>query len=109
MPLGRMRGGVGTEVVACLERLLGDPGSEGIAEDALGDVRRFAGVAARRASGRLLCAPPKGTSAAGRGLPCELLPSRWAADGFAHRLLPRARSLRGRPAADRAPGLPARS
>ncbi|MEX3103606.1 MULTISPECIES: hypothetical protein [unclassified Streptomyces] len=43
--LGRMRGGVGTEVLACLERLLGDLELGGIAEDALGDVRWFADMA----------------------------------------------------------------
>ncbi|WP_416974550.1 hypothetical protein [Streptomyces sp. 4F14] len=42
--LGRTRGVVGPEVVACLERLLGDPELGGTAEDALGDVRSFADV-----------------------------------------------------------------
>ncbi|KND31882.1 hypothetical protein [Streptomyces acidiscabies] len=43
--LGRMRGAVGAEVVACLERLLGEPELGGVAEDALGDVGWFAEVA----------------------------------------------------------------
>lgn len=40
--MGRLHGLVSARLVACLERLLGDPVLGGIAEDALGDVRYFA-------------------------------------------------------------------
>lgn len=40
-----MRGAGDSEVVACLERLLGEPELGGVAEDALGDVGWFAEVA----------------------------------------------------------------
>jgi len=42
--LGRMRGVIGNQMVACLESLLGDPELGGITEDALGDIRSFANL-----------------------------------------------------------------